>query len=212
MEIRIKRLLQIFLVISFISLGIFAQSESSIPANFTTYTDETRLFSISYPVDWEPDLLRIKTLKQETEEYMESINSMGTLEKSNIVFFGGAPLGNGYYNPNMSILVELFSGDKFKLEDLVELTVQGWKKEAEEYHEFSRTKTIIDGKQAIILDYEARYPNIGASHNLLTVILTDRFVWILSFGVIPPLNFNDFKEDIYTTTRSFKILSNPPES
>ena len=56
MKIQIKRLALLILVIAFLSSGVFAQSESSIPTNFTTYTDEVNFFSISYPANWEPTL------------------------------------------------------------------------------------------------------------------------------------------------------------
>lgn len=212
MKIRIKRLLQIFLVISFIWLGIFAQSESSIPANFTTYTDETSLFSISYPVNWEPAFSLIENFKQEAENVLKSIDEKGTFKKNNVVFFGGIPLDNGYYNPNMSIVVEPLGDDNVKLEDFVCRSVSDVKRLVEEYHELSRTKTIIDGRQAIILDYEYRFPNWPLIHSLTMFTVIDKFAWVIGCGILPPLNFNDFKDDIYAIVKSFKILSNPPKS
>ena len=208
MKIQIKRFSLLILVIAFLSLGVFAQSESTIPANFTTYTDELSLFKISYPVGWELDLSRIKTLKQETEEYLKSINSRGTLEKSNIVFFGGVPLDGGY-NPNISIFIVPLGNEKLNLEGLeyvLKVAVQGFKKDAEEFHELSRITIIIDGKQAMLLESEARYPYLGSMHLLHALLSGERFIWIRTCVVIQPLNFNDFKDDIYAMVKSFKIL------
>ena len=190
------------------SKGVCARSKSLIPANFTTYTDEVCLFRISYPTNWEPAFSIIESLKQKTIKYLKSIDSKSSFafERSNIVFFGGVPLDSDGYNPNITVFIDPLVDDKFKLEDLVELSVQGWKKEAEEYREFSRTKTIIDGKQAIILDYEGHYPNLGSIHVLLMIMLADRFVWMVSCGVVPPLNFYDFKDDLYAIVKSFQIL------
>jgi len=208
MKIQIKRVSLLILVIAFLSLGVYAQSKSSIPANFTTYTDEVCLFRISYPTNWEPALSIIESLKQKTIKYLKSIDSESSsgYERSNIVFLGGAPLDSGGYNPNICVLIDPLISDKFKLEDLVELSVQGWKKETEEYREFSRTKTIINGKQAIILDYESHYPNIGTVHVLVMIILTDRFAWMVSCSVVPPINYYDFKDDLYAIVKSFQIL------
>jgi hypothetical protein len=155
MKNQIKKLSLLILIITFFSLEPFAQSESTVPANFTTYVDETNFFSISYPANWEPAFSKIESLKQETDNYMKSIDEEGSLEKSNFVFIGGFPLDSGYYNPNISILVEPLGDDNVKLEDVVELFVGEYKRFSEEYREFSRTKTIIDGRQAIILDFEA---------------------------------------------------------
>ena len=206
MKIKIKRLSLLILVITFLSLGVFAHSESSIPTSFTTYTDETNFFSISYPANWEPDLLRIKTLKQETANLMKSIDAKGSFEKSNMVFLGGVPLGSGYYNPSINILVEPLGDDNAKLEDFVDSFVQEYKRILEEYHEFSRTKTIIDGRQAVILDFEARMPNFPLVHFITMNIYIDKFLWTITCGVGLPLNFNDFKDDIYAIVKSFKIL------
>ena len=208
MKIQIERVTLLILVIAFLSLGAFAQSESTIPANFTTYTDELSLFNISYPVGWELDLSKIKILKQETEEYLKSINSRGTLEYSNIVFFGGVPLDGGY-NPNISIFIVPLGNEKVKLEGLeyvLKSAVQGFKKDAEEFHELSRITVIIDGKQAMLLESEVRYPYFNSMHSLHAFLSGERFFWIITCVVIQPLNFNEFKDDIYAMVKSFKIL------
>jgi len=206
MNIQIKKLSLLILVIAFLSLGVFAQSEPSIPTNFTTYTDEVNLFSISYPANWEPKFSIIESLKQETDNYMKSIDEKGFSEKSNVVFLGGAPLDSGYYNPNIGILAEPLGDDNVKLEDDVELLVREYKRISEEYREFSRTKTIIDGRQAIILDFEVRLPNMKLGHILLMVMHADKFLWATMCTIIPPLNFYDFKNDLYAILKSFKIL------
>lgn len=212
MKIQIKRFSLLILVIAFLSLGTFAQSESSIPTNFTTYTDEVNLFSISYPANWEPAFSKIESLKQETENYMKSIDEKGFSEKSNYVFIGGVPLDNGYYNPNISILAEPLGDDNVKLEDIVEPLVSDHKRLSEEYREFFRTRTIIDGRQAIILDFEARYPNLVLVHFLVMVTVIDKFGWAITCTICPPLNFFDFKDDLYAIVKSFKILRKPNSS
>ncbi len=206
MKNQIKKLSLLILVIAFLSLGVFAQSEPSIPMNFTTYTDEVNLFSISYPANWEPAFSIIKSLKQETDNYWNSIGEKGSLEKSNIVFFGGVPLDSGHYNPNISILAEPLGDDNVKLEDIVEPLVSGYKRLSEEYREFFRTKTIIDGRQAIILDLEVRYPNLTSLHCLVMIMVVDKFGWGITCTISPPLNFFDFKDDLYAIVKSFKIL------
>jgi hypothetical protein len=206
MKNQIKKLSLLILIIAFFSLGAFAQSDSPIPTTFTTYTDEVNFFSISYPANWEPAFSIIESLKQETDNYMNIVDEKGSLEKSNIVFFGGAPLDIGHYNPNISILVEPLDDDTVKLEDIVEGVVRGHKRVAEEYREFSRTKTIIDGRQAIILDFEARYPKFASVHCLFVIMVIDKFGWGITCTICPPLNFYDFKDDLYAIVKSFKIL------
>ena len=212
MKIQIKRLPLLILFITFLSLGVFAQSESPIPTNFTTYTDEVNLFSISYPENWEPAFSILESLKQDTDNYPKSIDEKGFSEKSNVVFLGGVPLDSGYYNPNLGITVEPLGDDNVKIEDLVEFSVREYKRVSEEYREFSRTKTIIDGRQAIILDFEARFPNTELVHFLTMRMCIDKFGWVITCSVCPPLNFYDFKDDLYAIAKSFQILSEPKRS
>jgi hypothetical protein len=206
MKIQLKRLSLLILFIAFLSLGVFAQPESSIPTNFTTYTDEANFFSISYPENWEPAFSIIESLKQEAENLLKSIDEKGTFKKNSVVFFGGVPLDSGY-NPNICIIAEPLGDDNVKLEDLVELSVRECKEISEEYREFSRTKTIIDGRQAIILDFETRPPNLPLIHYLSMSMCIDKFLWTTMCTIVPPLNFNDFKNDLYAIVKSFQVLN-----
>lgn len=208
MKIQIKKLSLLILVIAFLSLGAFAYSESSIPANFTTYADEINFFSISYPANWEPAFSMIERIKQETSDYLKSIDEKGFSEKNNVVFLGGILLDSGYYNPNITITIfsEPLRGDNVELEDVVEIMVPEYKKFSEGYREFSRTKTIIDGRQAIILDFEARLPNMPLAHFLVMYMFIDKYLWTTTCSISPPLNYYDFKDDIYAIVKSFKTL------
>jgi len=208
MKNQIKKLLILILVIAFLPLGTFARSESSIPANFTTYTDEINFFSISYPANWEPAFSIIERLKQETSDYLKSIDKEEFSEKNNVVFLGGIPLDSGYYNPNITIAIfdKPLVDDNVKLEDLAELLVSEYKNYSEGYRKFSRTKTIIDEKQAIILDFEARLPNMPLAHFLVMYMFIDKYLWTTTCSISSPLNYYDFKDDIYAIVKSFKTF------
>jgi hypothetical protein len=148
----------------------------------------------------------IESLKQEAENLLKSIDEKGSFKKNNVVFFGGVPLDSGYYNPNFGIIVEPLGDDNVKLEDLVELSIRECKRISEEYREFSRTKTIIDGRQAIILDFEAHVPNLALIHYLSMSMCIDKFLWTTTCAICPPLNFYDFKNDLYAIVKSFQVL------
>lgn len=206
MKIQMKKLSLLILVIAFLSLGTFAHSESSIPTSFTTYTDDTNFFSISYPENWELAFSIIESLKQEAENLLKSIDKKGSFKNITVVFFGGVLLDSGNYNPNLVIIIEPLVDDNVKLEDLVEFSVREIKKISEEYREFSRTKTTIDGRQAIIFDYEVRLSNWPFIHYLSMSMCIDKFLWTTTCCIIPPLNFYDFKNDFYAILKSFKIV------
>ena len=107
----------------------------------------------------------------------------------------------------MSVVVTPCGEGNWELEDLVEAVIQqGYIKDAEEYHEFSRTKTVVDGKEAIILDCEATYPLMGGMHILAMYVRDDNLMWVLTCGIMPPKDFSDFETDFHAIVRSLRIL------
>ena len=207
-----KRIFLSILVIGLLLLGACAApasvSEPPIPAHFTTYTDELGLFSISYPPEWELALSKIEGLTQDVEDYMRDIGSEGSLAGGKVVFLAGVPYETGH-NPNVSVLVTPCGEGRWKLEDFVEAVVQrGYMKDAEEYYEFSRTKTVVDGREAIILDCEAKYPLVVPPElRVLTMYLRDnKLMWGVACGVMPPKDFGDFETDFHAIVRSLRVL------
>ncbi len=205
-----KHLILAILVIGVLLLSACAPaptSEPPIPAHFTTYTDEAGLFSISYPPDWELALSKIEGLTQDVEDYLKGIKSEGSLAGGKVVFFAGVPYETGH-NPNVSVVVTPSGEGKWKLEDLVEAVVQrGFMKDAEEYNEFSRAKTVVDGREAIILDYEAKYPLFLGELHALTMFLRDnKLVYVVTGSVLSPKDFSDFESDLHAIVRSLRIL------
>lgn len=184
------------------------EPQPAIPAHFITYTDELGLFSISYPSEWELALSQIEDLTQDVEEYLKGIGSEGSLQESKVVFWAGVPYGAGH-NPNVNVMVTPPGEGNWKLEDLVEAVVQlGYIKDAEEYHEFSRISTVVDGREAIILDCEARYPFFTAELRALTMYLRDnRVVWVVACSVLSPKDFTDFEADFDAIVRSLRVLN-----
>jgi predicted nucleic acid-binding Zn ribbon protein len=197
----------IIIVIVATHLPIGVEPEPAIPAHYTTYTDELGLFSISYPPDWELALSQIEGLTQDVEDYLEGIGSEGSLVESTVVFFAGVPYGMGH-NPNTSVMVTPAGEGNWRLEDLVESVVQhGYMKDAEEYHEFSRIKTVVDGREAIILDCEATYPFFATEIHVLMMCLRDNnIVWVVNCGVLSPKDFSAFETDLHAIVRSLRIL------
>jgi hypothetical protein len=207
---QMKRLGLVFLfvwILSLVACTPTSVSEQPIPAYFTTYTDKAGLFSISYPPNWELGLSEMKGITQSLNDYWKGIKPERTpVEESAVVFFAGVPYNTGY-NPNVSVLFIHAGEGKWKLEDFVEVLVQkGLMKDTEEYQIFSRNKAIVDGKEAIILEFEAKYPTMGKFHALDMYMRDGRMLIKVGCGVMPPKDFTDFKTDLYTIVRSLRIL------
>lgn len=210
---RILKKLLFLLIIIFFQLVVFAESNQSIPSNFTTYTHEG-LFSISYPKDWEPALSIIESLRQKTNEYLKSTGGTGILDKTQIVFLGGIQFADDSYNPNVSVSVTPVNIQEIDLktfEGLVELMIQGYTEQVEGFKKIFQKIEVINGKQAVLLEFEARYPSLGLLHALQTILYDGEFMWVITSSVGAPLSFSTFKDDIYAISRSLKILKNNTE-
>ncbi len=202
-----KRLILAVLVIGVLLLGACAPariSEPLIPAHFTTYTDEANLFTISYPPDWELALSEIEGLTQFTKELIESIESGLPLERVSAIFFAGVPTETGY-SPNVNIVVESLPGVRWTLDKVVEAQIRAVKDFVEDYHEFSRFKTTIGGREATIVDWEGTYPHLGRSRVLQMSTLVGKTVWIVT--CTPDLGkFDECEDDLHAIVRSLRIL------
>ena len=178
--------------------------EPAIPTHFTTYTDEAGLFSISYPPEWEPALSLIEGLEQAMKELISSIESDLPLERYSLIFFAGLPTEMGY-EPSVNITVESLPGVILTHEMMVEAEIQGIKDFVQDYHEFSRVKTTIGGREATIVDWEGTYPQLGRFHNLQMFILVGKVAWVVT--CTPPAGeFSKWEDDFHAIVRSLRIL------
>ncbi len=179
-------------------------SEPAIPANFTIYTNEAGLFSISYPPDWEPALSMIEGIEQTVGEIIKSIDSDAPLEQASFIFFAGVPIESGWL-PNVSIVVESIPGFTGTHDEAVEMEVRGLKQLFPDYHEFSRIDETIDGRKATIIEYEATIPGSGKNHPIQMFTLVGKIVWVVTCS--PELGkFSESEEDSYAIVRSLRIL------
>jgi hypothetical protein len=179
-----------------------APLEPQIPANYTTYTDEAGIFSISYPPDWEPALFLIEDLDKATEELLTSIEEDLPLERTRTLFLAGLPTGTGYA-PNVKVLVKSLPGIILTHDQVVEAEIQGIKDAVGDSQKFSRVKTTIGGREATIVDWEGTVP-LGL-HSLQAIILVGKVVWVVT--CLPPAGeFSKWESDFHAIVRSLRIL------
>ena len=65
--------------------------EFAIPAGFSRYYDPTGLYSISYPPDWDVNLLVLQEGERIAKERLQDINSDLDLEEVQLLFLAGVP-------------------------------------------------------------------------------------------------------------------------
>ena len=79
--------------------------EPTTPPEFVTFTDESSLFSIAYPPEWELALSLMPELEEITKDILSSKQSGLLLDRVGIVFFAGLPTEEGF-DPGVQIFVE----------------------------------------------------------------------------------------------------------
>ena len=202
----------IFVFIMLISLTIGCASQSSttttqafqIPSNYTTYTDESSLFSVSYPNQWEPvpDTALAAAMAQ-TKDTINAIKSGLPIEKASILFAAGLKKPTGYY-PSVNIVVEPSPTGVSSSEEAVQAELLGLKQIDPKYQEVSRTKVVVNGKDAIIVEYKAHFSTSPLMHNLVLACLSSKTIWVLTCTATDT-DFSQWSNDFNNIARSFKI-------
>ena len=178
--------------------------EPEIPAHFTTYTSEG-LFSISYPPDWVPATSIMGEVFEATKEWMESIDPETQMEGVQFLFMGGILTEEGYY-PGVNIVIGPRSAGYWTLDEIVEVESQWGREHLQKYREYSQVRTVVDGRDAIIVDCEDYDPDLGIWRYIQLYITKDKFVWVVSCGAESD-DFNKYEDTFYNIVRSIRILN-----
>jgi hypothetical protein len=199
-------LLALVLILGSIGLACGTKSstttEPGMPANYTTYTDKSGLFSISYPADWETPLSQTP-MGQNANESTNKPKSGLPVKEETLVFFSGKRAIT--YDPYVNIALEPVPAAISTNDQMIGSEVQSLRKACSDYHELSRVKTTIDGKEATILEWEGTAPGgQGLSYCQQLYILTDKAIWVVTCGSTPEESAQ-WKNDFDTILRSLRI-------
>ena len=178
-------------------------TEPQIPSHYTTYTDETELFSVSFPPEWETALSSIDELDSSVEAIINSIDSNIPIENSSIIFFGGKPTLEGYL-PSMNITVEPLASGISTHDGYVEAVIEGLQI-FEDFRLISQNKTKVGGRTATILDYELNYLSMGKCQLKLLCLIVGRTGWGLGCGALKG-EYSFWEEDFNAIVRSLRIF------
>lgn len=174
-----------------------------IPTHYITYINEG-LFSISYPPDWEPATSVMGGQSEEVAETLKRADPELSLRRAGLLLLVGLPTEEGWA-PNVNIIVEPLPRGELTHNDMVKAQMANVEITLQDYHEIYLIKTIVDGKEATILEYEATYPGIGRLHQLVMLILVGNNSWMVT--CTPQLGeFNKWSDDFNAVVRSLRIL------
>lgn len=182
-------------------------SEPAIPSHFVTYTDEAGFFSISYPPEWETFSLGDNVpVAKDLFAIIDSTPglSIDYLEGLFIVFEAkGTPLN---VNVVVQPLSEMTARGWLTPNEIVEARLRRTEEIRQKYREFSRINTIIGGREAVIIDWENSYPDIGKKARTVQLfMIADNLVWKVTC-VVDLEEYRTYKDDLFAIVRSLRIL------
>jgi hypothetical protein len=173
-----------------------------IPANFTTYTDESDLFSISYPADWEvvqpSDETTLGIIKKAKDDLKSGVP--GTV--TTIIFLARLQTETAY---GQSVYIALEPIDDIpRLSRAVAGEVEGLSLVYKNYQEFSRVNTKIGGRAATIIDWSGTGPVKGDQHCLEMITVVDKTTVLVNCTASPE-DFAERQNDFNTIINSFRV-------
>ena len=178
--------------------------ELPIPANYSTYTSEG-LFSISYPLDWVPATSIMEEVFEWAKESMKSTDPELQLEETKILFFGGIPIEEGYY-PAVNIIIAPRSVAYWTLDEIVEVETLWAMENTPGYREHSQIRTVVDGREAVIIDSEDNDPDFGRWRYLQLYMVKEKFMWVVTVSSEYP-DFRGSEDTFESIVRSLRILN-----
>lgn len=186
-------------IVVLVTLPLKSVAEPSIPAYFTTYTDELGLFSISYPPEFELDLESID--EQATQNIISSMNSGLPTEETYTVFNAGLIM-----QVAVVVVVEPLPCAMSTHDQMVKAAIEGIKIVGSDYQELSRVRTIVDGRPATIVEYNWIPPGSGTTfHSVSMLCMVNRTCWMAACSTLPD-EYSNWEDTFDSIVRSLRIL------
>ncbi|MCJ7829277.1 MAG: hypothetical protein MUP81_06020 [Dehalococcoidia bacterium] len=179
-------------------------TKPEIPADFTTYTDETNVFNVSYPSDWELALSSIAGADEYTKEVIRQLNAGIPVDKTSTLFIAGLRTATGGHDPTVMIIVEPVPEEIPTHIEMVEAEIRGAKKIIPDYKQISRLKITIDGREATILEWEGTAPGQTKAHFLQMLTIARETTWLVSCATSVS-DFSKWQNDFNAIVRSLRI-------
>ncbi len=177
------------------------EPEPAIPAHFTTYTDESGLFSISHPPEWEPDLEYMQELEQFSRALIGAVTSDIPLEESSFIFLAAPPMEA----LSVNIVVEPLPGIMWTHDRVVTAAIESLKLVVSDYHELSRVRTTVDGRPATIIECQATLRGLGTCHYVFMICIVNNTAWTVTCAAHPD-EHRYWESDFNAIVRSLRIL------
>ena len=176
-----------------------------IPDTYTTYTEETGVFSVSYPAEWETTLMNMDMVKTA----IDSSKSDVSIEATGILFTARLETEYGWRSPSVNIVVqpcpEWAAGFGVDFVARGVTTLLATKQLITDYHEVEWTDARVNGRDVVLVEYTG-YPAASTTryHNLMLILLSGKTVWGLNCAVADE-SYSYWATDFQNIAHSLKV-------
>jgi hypothetical protein len=173
--------------------------ETPIPASYSTYASPA-FFSISYPPDWEPDTSSLQQIEEAMREYARSLNAESLVAETRVVFTVWKEMADGDV---ALVQVQFQPRPSWPLHSMVEASREWAKSNLNQFVEFSRARTTVGGREAIISvsQFVAESETFKA---IECYIAGDKFIWTVTGGCRSK-NFSLYSDVFDSIVRSLRV-------
>jgi hypothetical protein len=175
-----------------------------VPVNYTTYMDESGLFSISYPADWETKPPQTTLYGKNAKETVSGLKSGLPVEDFSVIFVAEKPPQDSN-EPYVNISLEPLPAGVTTLEQVIQSDMLAARTAYKDFTQLSGIKTTVDGKEAAIIEWEGTIP--AEQYNLYCFqlyMLTDKAIWVVTCGSSHE-NSTPWRDDFNTIVRTIRI-------
>ena len=172
--------------------------EPTISSDFTTYTDEEQLFSISYPSDWELALSEFPRVEEDVRELLRLKESNSPLKDVVNIFAARVP-------GEASLIVGVEPVDVSTLDELAESRARDIEVLGLECTELAQVEALAGDRRVLIFDNECDMTDGGKYRGVQMYVLDGKMVWIVTCASSPE-KFSSVKDTCNQAVRSLRIL------
>jgi hypothetical protein len=186
-------------------------SEPIVPEGFTTYTEESGLFSISYPDDWRTAGVGDRGLQENARKLRGLIIADLPLERDMGLLRAG--LGTRFtFDPSVTVKLKPLPESANNLDEIVEAftekRVESQRRNHPSYREkeFSQVKLTMEGVEAVIRDYGWTSNSSSRQHRAVKMtMVVGKVVWVVTCITQQDM----FKDTLHDVVTSFHTSSVP---
>jgi hypothetical protein len=171
-------------------------TEPTIPASYTTFTDEMKLFSIAYPSEWKICYFPQLELEATIIAEVQANTGSGDIKEYGLFTAG---VSEGAF-PMVSVSIRAIPSSASSHSQVVDAVINPTRQNENRVQELSRLETTVEGREATILELEV--PEFYMLHMITTV---DRRVWEVACSSDPE-DSEQWKDDFQVIVRSLRLL------